>query len=111
MGLETSAVVIGEEAWLRDGTTGPWEATSVAALRNDGSADLTSLDPGFFLYETEMDEVLAALRATDEVRAGIETVRYEVTPEAFEALAVVPRNVVHRREAGTAPPTPPCGRR
>ena len=26
-------------------------------------------------------------------------------------LAVVPRNVVHRREAGTAPPTPPCGRR
>ena len=27
------------------------------------------------------------------------------------ALAVLPRKVVHRREAGTAPPTPPCGRR
>ena len=26
-------------------------------------------------------------------------------------LVVLPRNVVHRREAGTAPPTPPCGRR
>ncbi len=26
-------------------------------------------------------------------------------------LAVLPRDVVHRREAGTAPPTPPCGRR
>ena len=26
-------------------------------------------------------------------------------------LAVLPRKVVHRREAGTAPPTPPCGRR
>ena len=26
-------------------------------------------------------------------------------------LDVLPRNVVHRREAGTAPPTPPCGRR
>ena len=88
-GLETSAVVIGDEAWLRDGATGPWEATSVAALRNDGTADQTSLDPGFLLYETEMEEVLAALRATDEVHAGIETIRYEVTPEAFEALAEV----------------------
>ena len=28
-----------------------------------------------------------------------------------DALAVLPRKVVHRREAGTAPPTPPCGRR
>ncbi len=27
------------------------------------------------------------------------------------ALGVLPRKVVHRREAGTAPPTPPCGRR
>ena len=26
-------------------------------------------------------------------------------------LDVLPRKVVHRREAGTAPPTPPCGRR
>ena len=26
-------------------------------------------------------------------------------------LAVVPMNVVYRREAGTAPPMPPCGRR
>ena len=28
-----------------------------------------------------------------------------------ERLGVLPRKVVHRREAGTAPPTPPCGRR
>ena len=26
-------------------------------------------------------------------------------------LGVVPMNVVYRREAGTAPPMPPCGRR
>ena len=30
---------------------------------------------------------------------------------SWTALAVLPRNVVHRREAGTAPPRPPCGRR
>ena len=34
----------------------------------------------------------------------------ELIPEQTE-LAVLPRKVIHRREAGTAPPTPPCGRR
>ena len=36
---------------------------------------------------------------------------YRAQPPASAELAVLPRKVVHRREAGTAPPTPPCGRR
>ncbi len=31
--------------------------------------------------------------------------------EAVRPLGVVPRDVVYRREAGVAPPMPPCGRR
>ena len=30
---------------------------------------------------------------------------------AFHGLGVLPRDVVARRETGTTPPTPPCGRR
>ena len=33
------------------------------------------------------------------------------TQEQVTALAVVPRDVVYRRDAGVAPPMPPCGRR
>ena len=34
-----------------------------------------------------------------------------IAPEEATWLGVVPTNVVYRREAGTAPPIPPCGRR
>jgi hypothetical protein len=87
LGFEGSAVVIGDQAWSRDGTTGPWEPTSVAALFDDGSADLTSLDPELFLYDTSLGEQFGALRGTPELRAGIEAVRHEVTPELFALLA------------------------
>ncbi len=88
-GFETSAIVIGDEAWSRDSTTDPWEPTSVAALWDDGSADLTSLDPDLFLYDRELAEQFAALRGTDEERSGIATIRYEVTPELFAVLSTV----------------------
>ena len=35
---------------------------------------------------------------------------YSETP-LVRCLGVVPRDVVDRREAGVAPPMPPCGRR
>ena len=35
----------------------------------------------------------------------------DAVAESAGALAVLPTNVVYRREAGTAPPIPPCGRR
>ena len=89
LGFETSAIVIGDEAWSRDGTTGPWAPTSVAALWDDGSADLTSLDPELFIYDVELARQFAALRGTNEVRAGIDTVHYEITPELFGVLASV----------------------
>ena len=81
--------MIGDEAWSRDGATGHWAPTSVAALWDDGSADLTSLDPELFVYDVELVGQFAALRGTDELRAGIDTVRYEVTRELFETLAPV----------------------
>ena len=42
-------------------------------------------------------------------RCGRRTARS--CPRGSHGLGVLPRKVVHRREAGTAPPTPPCGRR
>ena len=40
-------------------------------------------------------------QAAVEARGGVSRLR---------SLAVDPRDVVYRREAGTAPPMPPCGR-
>ena len=47
--------------------------------------------------------------ASDNRRATPEGVRGLVG--VLAQLAVVPKDVVYRREVGVAPPMPPCGRR
>jgi hypothetical protein len=86
-GFEAAAIVIGEQAWSRDSATAPWAPTTIDALWEDGSADLTSMDPELFLYDREFGTRLEALPGTPEQRLGRETVRYAVTPELFDALA------------------------
>ena len=55
----------------------------------------------------------AALRNSSPAEQDmvVRGLRGELAGEGRYWLAVLPRNVVHRREAGTVPPTPPCGRR
>ena len=80
------AVVIGDRAWARAGA-GPWAETTLARLFGDGSADLTSVDPEFLLYDPELVGQFAALPGTPETLDGLETVRYELTQEFFDDLS------------------------
>ena len=50
-----------------------------------------------------------AYKRTDYFQRRIDVM--EQWAAVVEGLAVVPRDVVYRREAGVAPPMPPCGRR
>ena len=68
---------------------------------------------GFELLELEPDDAIleAVATLTLALVLFLDAVKLQVDELGRRWLAVLPRNVVHRREAGTAPPTPPCGRR
>ena len=93
VGFELATVVIGDQAWLRDRSSDPWEPISTAALLAYGSADPSPFGSVLFLFDTEFAERFAALagaepRGVADVRAGIQTIRYEVPLEL--AAAVLP---------------------
>ena len=83
-----------------------------SALIRDGLARLLA-DDGIDVVATFSDTA-GVLAAVERHQPDVLVVDVRMPP-AFETegleLGVLPRNVVHRREAGTAPPRPPCGRR
>jgi hypothetical protein len=78
-------VIIGEDAWYREGT-GDWTATSTADPAIQDLVSLTSADPEF-LYDAEFAQDLSALDGTPEERNGVATIRYDIPQEAVDALA------------------------
>ena len=79
------------------------------------SALFAAMDDLVVVFDGDGRGVRQARTSPSALTAAVGNVEGRSLPEFMPPdqaeLVVLPRKVVHRREAGTAPPTPPCGRR
>jgi hypothetical protein len=78
-------VIIGEDAWYREGEAGDWTATSLSDERVQSAISLSSADPDF-LPGPDFAEDIAALESEPEERNGVQTRRYHIPAEALRTL-------------------------
>ena len=85
IGVTQEAVIIGDDAWYREGS-GDWTATTVSDPQVQDALSLSSADPGF-LQDQEFASDISALDSEAETLNGVETRRYHIPKEAIETLA------------------------
>lgn len=78
-----SAVIIGDDAWSREGE-GDWAESSPSLL----NTDLTSADPDFFSDPEFIDDI-AVLDSVDDEVDGREARRYEFTLDQLDAIVAI----------------------
>ncbi len=82
-----SYVIIGEDAWYREGD-GDWQAMSADDPVIADGTDLTSADPEF-LYDPEFVEDIRAFDSKKEEKNGLSTRKYEFSKDSFEELSAL----------------------
>lgn len=79
------AVIIGEDAWYREGAGG-WTATSAGDATILDMLSLTSADPGF-IDDAEFASNISTLDSEEESINGVDTRRYHIPKEAIATLS------------------------
>ena len=84
LSVSQAAVIIGDDAWLKEGS-GDWQATTRSDSAVLDALALTSADPGFLDDENFADD-FAALDSTSEELNGVQTRKYFIPKEAVDTL-------------------------
>lgn len=77
IGGTESFVIIGDDAWKRDGN-GEWQQTTASDPEVTDSTDLTAADPDF-LSDLEFTNELGAIEGEPEEVNGVQTLRYDLS--------------------------------
>lgn len=85
LSVTQEGVIIGEDAWYREGGAGDWTATTAGDATILDMISLTSADPGF-IDDTEFASDISTLGSEPESINGVETRRYHIPKEAIAAL-------------------------
>lgn len=83
--FDESFVIIGEDAWYREGD-GDWEAKSADDPIIADGTDLTSADPEFFNDRSFIEDI-KAFDSTKEEKNGVSTRKYEFSKDQFDDLS------------------------
>ena len=86
LSVTQEGVIIGEDAWYREGGAGDWTATTADDATILDMISLTSADPGF-IDDAEFSQNISTLDSEPESINGVETRRYHIPKEAIEALS------------------------
>lgn len=78
-------VIIGDDAWLREGS-GDWVQTTSSDPDVLDAIDLTSADPDF-LWDEDFARNISVLDSQPETLDGVQTRRYHIPREAVDMLA------------------------
>ncbi len=82
------AILIGDDAWYREGNVGDWTATTATDPAVTDMLSLTSADEGF-IDDPEFANDIAALDSEAETVNGVETRRYHIPSDAIDDLGVL----------------------
>ena len=86
LSVTQEGVIIGEDAWYREGGAGDWTATTADDATILDMISLTSADPGF-IDDPEFSQNISTLDSEPESINGVETRRYHIPKEAVETLS------------------------
>lgn len=84
--VSDATIVIGDDAWVRDGNTGPWDELPRSDPGVQDSLDLTSADPDFLGLDEEFLEGISAFESQPAEIGGRSARAYELTQDDIETI-------------------------